>query len=247
MYTQGRETTFASLQWLVKLAGNGKAIKKEFFLGSKMAGLRKLIVLVAWSQKNFACFYKHSRLRLLKVEQVLVNNRSLQNNSWRPSTFSPARLPCPAFLKTAAFLGWELVRLHWVFLSFLSLYSSFLSLFEMFKYGQNDIIMENCQILGFNKTDSVSSSWCLTKLFVFPTWAVTPCCQAGHSNFPRRTHCVVLVQVFPSWLLSPSLSFYDRGSGRNRFDFKLFYPICCLDVDWRMLSSSLCPPTDGLR
>ena len=165
-----------------------------------MAGLRKLIVLFVWSQKNFACFRKHFRLRLVKVEQALVNNRSLQNNSWRPSTFSPAWLPCPAFLKTAACLGWELVRLHWVFLSFLSLYSSFLSLFEMFKYGQNDIIMENCQILGFNKTDSVSSSyplpplshlitsssscWCLTKLFVFPTWAVTPCCQAGHSNIP---------------------------------------------------------------
>ena len=161
MYTQGRETTFASLQWLVKLAGNGKAIKKtskEFILGSKMAGLRKLIVLFVWSQKNFACFHKHFRLRLVKVEQALVNNRSLQNNSWRPSTFSPAWLPCPAFLKTAACLGWELVRLHWVFLSFLSLYNSFLSLFEMSKYGQNDIIMENCQILGFNKTDSVSSS-----------------------------------------------------------------------------------------
>ena len=45
---------------------------QEFILGSKMAGLRKLIVLVAWSQKNFACFYKHSRLRLLKVEQATI-------------------------------------------------------------------------------------------------------------------------------------------------------------------------------
>lgn len=169
MYTQGRETTFASLQWLVKLAGNGKAIKKtskEFILGSKMAGLRKLIVLFVWSQKNFACFHKHFRLRLVKVEQALVNNRSLQNNSWRPSTFSPAWLPCPAFLKTAACLGWELVRLHWVFLSFLSLYNSFLSLFEMFKYGQSDIIMVNCRILSFNKTDSFlqfpSSSCCFS-------------------------------------------------------------------------------------
>ena len=136
------------------MARASKKLLKNLFLAQKWLVWESWLSFLPDLRKNFACFHKHSRLRLVKVEQALVNNRSLQNNSWRPSTFSPAWLPCPAFLKTAACLGWELVRLHWVFLSFLSLYSPFLSLFWMFKYGQNDNIMVNCQVLGFNKTDS---------------------------------------------------------------------------------------------